>query len=147
MPKEKARKKVEVHLNSVDILSKSLFQSPDEAFDIELIDFNILTEQKVNFEDKLVFIGVKVDIILDNKNEALFQIYTASIFEIPEFDNYVKKRGTKFTISDDLIDHLTDIAISTTRGIIYSELRGTYLDEALLPVVNQDDFELVQSHK
>lgn len=62
---------------------------------------------------------------------------TALVFEIFEFDEIFKNVGEdKYDIPVGLEILLKSAGISTTRGIIYSEVRGTYLHGAVLPLID-----------
>jgi hypothetical protein len=136
----------EIFLDNIDILSKQVRLRPEAEWNSEKVSYQILTEQKVNFSDKLIFIGVRADILYEDIKDPLAEFYIACIFDIPDFDHVVKKKANQqIIIADTLLDRLSDIAISTTRGIVYSELRGTYLDKTILPIVNQNEFELVST--
>ena len=41
-----------------------------------------------------------------------------------------------FKLTEELKDVLNSISISTTRGVMFSTFKGTYLHNALLPVVD-----------
>jgi hypothetical protein len=56
-------------------------------------------------------------------------------FRILNFEDLPPGDDQKPTIPPPLDLMLQDIAISTARGIMYSEFRGTHLHNAILPIV------------
>lgn len=65
-------------------------------------------------------------------NLAEFKIvYT---FETSKDSKHLVENGNSYTILPFANEFLDHIIIATTRGIMYSELRGTYLDKTILPL-------------
>ena len=73
---------------------------------------------------------------LDNQAKLAF-FKTICLFEFPEFDaHFTKREDNNFDIPVDLEIMLKSVSISTARGVVFSELRGTYLHGAILPLID-----------
>lgn len=57
-------------------------------------------------------------------------------FHITPFDNVVKQVEDGFQIPDLLIFNLFNILTGTLRGVLYEKLRGTILQNEVLPLIN-----------
>lgn len=106
-------------------------------------NFNIRVETKVNPSQKVILVFVYV-IVSDMEREGmkLAKIDILNVFEIANFENVISNPAlTEFIIPDELETSLKTVSISTARGILWSELKGTYLHNAVMPVVYLQDFK------
>lgn len=130
--------------SGIQIISKSLAPMPETSPDSLGYSFSILLEMKVDEKLKMVSPVVYIKIFygeIESRLE-LASFTVAYYFELPEFEKVmVKTDENAYIIPNELDALMKPIAISTTRGIIYSELRGTYLQSVLLPVVIMDKFD------
>lgn len=124
-------------LNEVTIISKN-FNYPlntDKTinatnFDLSITDF-IYTEGKKNFINKTIDV-----VILGNEiKNILANISVLFSFDIKSSSKYIHKHLNTFTIDAEINSWLDDIVLATTRGIMYSEFRGTFLTNAILPII------------
>jgi hypothetical protein len=99
--------------------------------------------------------NISIDTLIDLPNETLIksadiQLLTGEANKLAEFgyefsfsidglDNYTSfvSRNT-FEIEKELDLWLNNVVIATSRGIIYTELQGTPLDDLILPLTNPD---------
>ena len=57
-------------------------------------------------------------------------------FEIHSFENVIKRdEGGDYTIPQELNIAISRISVAITRGILYSQLRGSYLHDLNLPLL------------
>ena len=75
-----------------------------------------------------------------NTSQKLAEIKVACLFNIKNFNDVIKRNEESdvYHIPKELELIIRPVAISTTRGIIYSEFRGTYLANAIMPIVFMD---------
>ena len=60
----------------------------------------------------------------------------ACLLQVDEFDNKILLNESKlYVIPPQLETIIRTVSVSTARGILYSELRGMYLHNVILPVV------------
>lgn len=131
---------VQFRLKTIELLAKEM-QSPLQAplTDNVKFHFAIQVEMKVHEQLKAVLPVVSVTIRNSDNTIDLATIAVSLIFEIVDFAEHIQKNEEGiYNVPDDLEYSLRPIAISTARGIMFSEFRGTYLHNAILPVVYFD---------
>ncbi|WP_394773788.1 hypothetical protein [Flavobacterium sp.] len=125
---------------NIELTSKEMVEPPP---DLPYVSFkyNIRVETRVQSEIKSVLIIVKV-IISDEKTDVfLAKVNAICVFEVVDFEKHiVLNEDGLYTIPPSLENTIRPVSISTVRGIIYSEFRGTYLGSSIMPVVFMSDF-------
>lgn len=80
---------------------------------------------------------VKVIIYTRNLKTPHGEIIVNNIFSIKDLEILTeKKEEAKTSIQQNIIELLSSISISTTRGVMAATFKGTYLHNAVLPVVD-----------
>jgi hypothetical protein len=70
----------------------------------------------------------------------------ACSFEIENFEEiFIKTSVNAYNIPNDVMVTLISLSISTLRGIMFDQLRGTYLHNAFLPILDPKEFKLQNS--
>jgi hypothetical protein len=65
------------------------------------------------------------------------------IFEIANFEDVIKLEADgKVNIPQSLIETFNIISISTTRGVMFSTFKGTFLHGAVLPIIDPKQFQV-----
>lgn len=140
---EKKYFNVEMHIRAIELLNGSLqFPStPNTA--VTTFNFNISIESKADAPNKLVFVIVHVEIKNDDHSLVLGALSVSCIFEIVNFDEIIKiEDNGKLDIPQRLIETLNIISISTTRGVMFSTFKGTFLHGAVLPIIDSKLFQI-----
>lgn len=132
----------------IQIISKSLSQPPINGIKGN-VSFDIKYEIKVQAENKIVIgfvtIGVREE---EKKTEYLANFNLAYIFEIIDFSNVIKlTQENLYHVPQQLEDTIKQVGISTSRGVVFSELRGTYLHNYIMPVIDIQAFNTSNSKK
>jgi hypothetical protein len=135
-----------IRFAAIEIISKSIAEPPKEIIEIQrdnnapslaTFNFNFLVEIKLGAPQKVAVVITNVTIFEAKENTELARFKTACIFELPDFDVIFTKTGeNSYDTPEDLEIILKGSGLSTSRGVIYSELRGTYLQGAVLPLVD-----------
>ena len=129
-------------LKNIEIL-KTQINTAQPEFKANEFQFTIHLETKIEPADKLILIGVNADIKADNKPELLGSFGAACSFEIENFaEIFFKTSENAYNIPNDVIVTLISLSISTLRGIMFDQLRGTYLHNAFLPILDPKEFKL-----
>lgn len=137
---EKAKKHIDIdfELKGIELgkfAMNSHLQSETTAGSYSFsIDIQLFIKSDVNE----IGVGVDVKIMLDDSKIEAGCVRTICIFSIPSLGEYKKKAQ----LPDHFLDKLSDISVSTTRGIMFSLFKGTFLHKAILPVI--DPAKLVQ---
>ncbi|MGB4848841.1 MAG: helix-turn-helix transcriptional regulator [Saprospiraceae bacterium] len=126
-----------ITLKGIELLDSSLVRPPSISPDLTILKYHIKFEYRIDKEKKLVFIIVHVRIITFPAEAEVGKLVVSHIYEIADFDQVIDlKEDDKFSIPQGLTNILNDISLSTTRGVMFSTFKGTFLHHALLPVVN-----------
>ncbi|KYP16638.1 hypothetical protein [Flavihumibacter sp. CACIAM 22H1] len=96
-------------------------------------------QAKVNF---LVVLKAKNKIDTDIRVEGTYEI--SYIFFVENIDELSSPgEGEHVELSQDLIIAMANIAYSTSRGIIYTRCLGTVLNDVILPIMPNSEFERI----
>lgn len=99
-------------------------------------NFNINIEQRINNEEKLVIVTTSVDLIHELDNQCHASIKTSCIFLIENLQDFYSETNNQANLPDQFIITLNSISLSTTRGIMFSQFKGTFMHNVFLPIVN-----------
>lgn len=138
-------KKTEVELTfrlaNIEVLELNIPRQLKPLDEGQPVHFNIGMEHRFDISNKVVFVSAMVNVIDSPENEALLaNMVTSCNFIVENLHEFVEPESNKVQFPESIIIALNSIAISTTRGILYSELKGTYLHGAILPVLDPKMF-------
>ena len=129
-------------LGGIDIIEKSLFKYSLKE-DVQF-NFELKTQSLVDDSKDLIVILVLVGIKKTGEPELLGKILIGFGYIVENLkDTFEKNEKNLYVIPQDFENLLKAISISTTRGIMYSEFRGTYLHTAVLPIIFPDTLKPV----
>jgi len=98
--------------------------------------FNIAMQAGVNQSEKKVVVTVIIDTQNMEKTIDFAKVAVNLIFEIDNFDEVIEVQQNKAIIPNDIIEILNSVSYSTMRGIMWNELKGTFLHHAILPIID-----------
>ena len=135
--------KMEMRLSAIELLNQSLHLPVASDSPATNFTFNINIESKADAVNKLVFVIVNVDIRNDDQSLILGSLSVSCIYEIVNFEELIKTDTEgKYTIPQPMIEILNSISISTIRGVMFSTFRGTFLHNAILPIVDPKQIQV-----
>lgn len=138
---------VELQIKAIELLNGSLNLPANPNIPVTNFSFNIGIESRADAVNKLVFVIVHVGIKNDDHSVDLGALSVSCIFEIENFEDVIKVEADgKINIPHRLIETLNNISVSTTRGVMFSTFKGTFLHGAVLPVIDTKQF-LAGSHR
>lgn len=79
-----------------------------------------------------------VTVIYDEDKSVHASIKVAFTFGIDNFADF--KSGDDVDFPDQFLVSMVSISISTLRGIMYSQFRGTFLNNTILPIIDPKSF-------
>ena len=128
-----------LRFKDIDILAKMLAPKPID-FDGDYYSFDFNGETRVLAEQKVVVTLFSAVIRDKEKTEQLAHFAIACVYEIPQLEETILKddKGV-YQIPDDLDIITKSTTYSTLRGVIFAELRGTYLANAIMPLMPLDN--------
>lgn len=129
--------KVEMQLRAIELINSTLHSPTVPNISVANFNFNIGIETKADATNKLVFVIVSIDIRNDDQSLILGSLTVSCIYEIVNFDTLMKNDAEgKLEIPTQLIEILNSISISTVRGVMFSTFKGTFLHNAVLPIID-----------
>ena len=134
---------------AIQIAEKSLsIVPPDFNASTAVYNFNINIDGQVIAPSKFFVFRINVNINNPDTNYQYFRISVLNYFEIENFEESIKLNNDGlYQIPPSLDATLRPVCISTARGIIFSELRGTYLNNSVMPVIFMDSFKPVPQNQ
>lgn len=145
MSKAKAKKKQKItfQFKGVELL-ESFIEHPQKQIPEKITyHFNLNVEYRINLDKKFVFVVTTINVSDQEDKDTLFGYITTSCnFEIQNLEDFVQKDKKKVDFPDDIFHTLNSIAISTTRGVMFSQFKGTFLHNAYLPLIDPKSFKM-----
>lgn len=129
----------EFQLRGIELLKGSLGM-PLNVQPVLTFNFDIKIESRIDPSNKLIFVIVMVDIKNDDQTAILGNLAVSCIYHIRNFDEVIKLNEATPSIPQLLADTLNSISLSTTRGVMFSTFKGTFLHNAILPIVDPKKF-------
>lgn len=136
---------VDLQLKSIELLKGSISLPSVPEVSLNNFNFNISLESKADATNKFLFVIVSVEIRSEDQNHILGSLAVSCIYSVVNFDEVVKiEADGKLDIPQPLVEILNSISISTTRGVMFSTFKGTFLHNAFLPIVDPRSFQQVE---
>jgi hypothetical protein len=128
-------------LKRIDLIEKSLrvYSKKEKKVDY---DYGISLQIIPNPPDNQSFHIMSVNIFpKGQEKDIIATVRLGFIFEIFDLENIAITNDEGITLPEGLLNLLNAVVIGTMRGVIFSELRGTQLDDAVLPVLDPSKFQ------
>lgn len=130
-----------VNLKAIELLNTVITVPEIPDIPLDKFYFNVSIDSRSDESKRLIFVIVHIEIKSNNKIYTLGKISVNCIFEIVNYDHVVsKKEDGSLNIPANIIDALNSISLSTTRGIMFSTFKGTFLHNAIMPILDPKDF-------
>jgi len=121
---------VELHQMSINKLAPGVIPPANFNFDVQI-------ESNVDAAQKVIINSATISVKGDNQPALLGSITCTCFFSVANYEEVVTmKSATQAEINDAFAETINSITISTARGMMASELRGTYLHFAFLPIID-----------
>lgn len=131
---------INFRLKNIEIAQSSLTAIDYALPDNVIFKFNINIEHLVNIDQNLIVIKPIVAIFVEDEQSILANLSVNLVFEIEDLASFAIEKEVK--LPSDIIIAMNSISISTLRGIMFSTLKGTYLHNAILPVIDPKSFHV-----
>ncbi|WP_143011430.1 hypothetical protein [Chitinophaga filiformis] len=126
------------NLHGIELLSFSLSPEPSTGSKERQAsyEFNVQQEQKTNVDKQMVIVFTTVTLIQSGNTLPLASATVACGFGIPMFEETLTRQTNgEYLIPADIGQAVSRAATGITRGILYSQLRGSYLQDCILPLL------------
>lgn len=128
-------KNITIRLHGIELMERSYMNIAPPPEDHEFkFDFSM----KAGIDPDRKLIVVLTELLLKKGDEAalLAKLVVATAFELPNIEEELPKlENGQYGIPDELDMMVKSISLSTARGILFSELRGTPFHKAYLPLI------------
>lgn len=128
-------------LKQIDLIEKSLrlLNKKEKKVDYDYdISLQLMPDPSLN--QSFHFISVNI-FTKGQEKDFIATFKLGFVFEIPNLETIATTNDEGATLPEDLLNLLNAVVIGTMRGVIFSELRGTQLDDAILPVLDPSKFQ------
>jgi len=143
-PKQEA---IDFGLNNIELLGVNL-NHPNEPIQNTNFQFEINSQQKFHPKEKTLVVEIRIDVShKEIEQEVLGSISVACIFELNVNNQDIDYENKQVSLPDEIFVTINSISISTARGIMFSEFKGTFLDQAHLPVVDPRTISEKMTHQ
>ena len=128
---------VTLSLKTIELLKGSINTPAAAPNELINFNFNVSIESKADEIQKLIFVIVTIEIKNEAQSEVFGSVVASCVYLIDNFSEVVTKDVEgNIVIPKLLVDTINSISISTTRGIMFSTFKGTFLHNAILPIIN-----------
>jgi hypothetical protein len=136
--------KFEFRIHDIQILQFSLDNSrehPDLGAN-HPYTFDISSSVLLDSALKLIAIDFNVKLFTNKeKSDKVCELTVRMSFNILNYDEIVKIDGGKVNIPEPVIHHLIALTLSTSRGILFDKLQGSFLSSVIMPIFNVTEFK------
>lgn len=134
--------KTEYSLKEIEILKSSINTPEATNLPVANYQFAVSLETKIDPSAKLIFVVVNIDITSEESKLILASTSVSCIYQIVNFEEVIKQNAeNKYEIPPKLLEKIGDISFSTTRGIMFATFKGTFLHNAILPLIDLQKFK------
>nr|WP_294993838.1 hypothetical protein [uncultured Sediminibacterium sp.] len=127
----------------IELLRGSLHYPPQVNTQLTNFTYELAVENQIDSVQKLIFVIVKIRISCSESKEPVGALDVSCIYEIINFPDVIKLNPDgKWSVPKTLSDTLNSVSISTTRGVMFSTFKGTFLHNAILPIIDPSALHL-----
>jgi hypothetical protein len=138
--KKQADNTVNFQIRSIELLDFSM-NSPMKPLGAETtFNFDINLEHKVNPEKDFLIVVCTVTVLNESREVQFGKLRAGCIYFIEKVDQFINPESKTVELPEPLALTLNSISLSTTRGMMFSLFRGTFLHNAILPIVDPGAF-------
>ena len=138
---------LEFKISNIELIEKSLQMPVPAIAEMAETSFELALNVSVDKANKTIIIILSVKVLSVDSNTVVASIKVLCKFDITNFDEVVVLSDDSVTIPDPIIETLNIITIGTTRGIMYNEFKGTWLHNAILPVIDPKSFTVEKGNQ
>jgi hypothetical protein len=139
MSKNKENSDIDFQLVQIEQTGVSL-SIPESIKLTQEFQFRVSLESFINSEKKKLVVTNRID-IRDGSDTPILGSLTAEYhFDIIGVEHIKQNKKGKHLIPNYLQLSVNTIALSTTRGLLFAQFRGTVLHSAILPVIDAANF-------
>jgi hypothetical protein len=127
---------VNFQLKGIELITINLNQPQIPLSQERGYNFNINIEQRINLEEKLIIVTTSIDLIHEADTQCHASIKTSCIFLVENLQDFNSAINNQINLPNQFIVTLNSISLSTTRGIMFSQFKGTFMHNVFLPIID-----------
>jgi len=128
-------------IKNIEILEINLAFPGPTIKENSTFHYNINLQHRINQKNKLIFIDTSIEILHQDKKTKLGFIKATCVYFVETLLDYKSEIEEKIIdLPKAFLNTLNSISISTTRGLMFSNFRGTFLHNAVLPIIDPQAF-------
>ncbi len=131
---------INIQIIAVETIEFSLNPIDDNPKSYVKYNYNIQVKQAFDIDKNLVLVIPHIDIMHEDKETKLGSISVNCVFKFDELSNFCNSKTKAVTLPVVVCDTFNSIAISTCRGVMASQFKGTILQNAILPLIKPNSF-------
>jgi hypothetical protein len=136
MKEEMMEKEITFQIKTIELLNFEMNYPDNQLPEQTTFHFNINLEQRINPENKLIVVVTTVNVMHQDKKTKLASLKASCIFEITNIDDFFNQDTKQIALPENAVIMFNSISISTVRGIMFTQFKGTFLHNAVLPVID-----------
>lgn len=142
---KKEEKKINFQVKGIELLNHQLLMPQKQIPQDVVFHFNIGLEQNLDKNNNLIVIITNVEITQNGDTSNHFaRASVACIYSIENFDAAVLIDDQDVKIDEQFSWTLNAISLSSTRGVLSQLFKGTYLHNAIMPIVDPKSFAVTK---
>jgi hypothetical protein len=140
--KEKKSLPISFQIKAIEILDTCI-NSPKQPLGAETVfQFDINLEQAINIDKAIVVVICFVSIFNEEKIELFGKLRSSCVYTVENLSQYVNSETKAVEFPEPFLVTLNSISLSTARGLMFSFFRGTFLHNAVLPILDPASFSI-----
>ncbi len=144
--KRKKDTNIGFQIDAIELLDSCL-NAPKQLLTTNTVfQFEINLEHRLNVDNGIVIVICLVSIYNDTNEQLLGQLKSSCIFSVENLSTYINAKTKASKLPDYFATTLNSISISTTRGLMFSFFRGTFLHNAVLPIIDPQSISIDKNH-
>lgn len=140
--KKKPDTSVTFQIKGVELIESCINPTSNTLAPEMIFNFDINMEHRVNPENDILIVVCSVSVFSEKRDEQLGKLKAGCIYLINDLKQFVNPETKALELPEPVATALNSVSISTTRGLMFSMFRGTYLHNAVLPVVDPTSFTM-----
>jgi hypothetical protein len=130
----KKTENIQYQIIGIDLLDSYLSAPPLILPSAAMSQFELNVQHHIALQQKLIFVNCRVAILNNTKEITYGSLSSSCTFEFPDLQSFFD--GKKVNLPDEVVLSINSIAVNSTRGMLFSLFRGTYLHHAIMPVID-----------
>jgi len=129
---------ISLGIKGIEITNQSIILPADLPPILEDFAFDMTIEYRLAPPDKVLLAALSIALI-DSRNPGNIPVATLGItfaYIIDNFNDIFPSTNKQSEVPQELTEIVNSISISTCRGILFSQFRGTFLNGVVLPILD-----------